>query len=129
MALENAPLLDAGADDELDARVNHGAAPATMSTSQITRTFRLGLAHLAKFRILYIIGVFAFIIDTSFMMGVAPTTRLLELGICREHYRTTDPSVIEPGGDVAELLCKIDVVQSRLAEVNGYIGMLAFLPG
>jgi hypothetical protein len=124
MAIGDAPLLDAD-DDEPEA---HPHTPA-MSKRPTTRSLRLVLEHLRTFRVLYIIGVFAFVIDTSFMMGAAPTTRLLELGICREYYRTADPSVIGPGGDVAELLCKVAEVQARLAEVNGYITMLAFLPG
>ena len=126
--LENAPLLDADAD-EPEPRLNGHAQQPTMAKGQAARALARTMNHLSTFRILYVIGVFAFVVDISFMMGAAPTTRLLELGICREHYRLADPSVIEPGGNVPELLCKIGEVQSQLAEVNGYITMLAFLPG
>jgi hypothetical protein len=126
--LENAPLLDADAD-EPEPRLNGHAQQPTMATGQASRALRRTMNHLSTFRTLYIIGAFAFVIDTSFMMGVAPTTRLIELGICRDYYRKAEPGVIGPGGNVAELLCKVDTVQSRLAEVNGYITMLGFLPG
>jgi hypothetical protein len=126
MTVENEPLLDApGVEPDLQLAAQ---APA-MAKSEASWSLRLVLDHLRTFRILYVIGVFAFVVDISFMIGAAPTTRLLELGICREHYRTADPSVIEPGGNVPELLCKIGEVQARLAEVNGYITMIAFLPG
>jgi hypothetical protein len=128
MVLENAPLLNGEDEAGSEAELNGHSVRTTMSKGQVSRTFRLVLEHLATFRILYIIGVFAFIIDTSLLMGVAPTTRLLELGICREYYRAADPSVIGPGGDVPELLCKVGEVQSRLAEVNGWLTMVAFLP-
>jgi hypothetical protein len=127
MAIEHEPLLNA--PDETDPDLNRPAQAPTMAKSGVPWSLRLVLDHLRMFRVLYVIGVFAFVIDISFMMGAAPMTRLLELGICREHFRVADPSVIEPGGNVPELLCKIGEVQSRLAEVNGYITMIAFLPG
>jgi hypothetical protein len=129
---ENDPLINAPDDSDgpdLAVPAQQQQAPAAMPSTGAQWTLARALAHVATYRVLYIIGVFAFVIDISFMMGAAPVTRLLELGICREHYRVADPSVIEPGGNVPEMLCKIGEVQARLAEVNGYITMLAFLPG
>ena len=123
MAIEAEPLLDAPGDGP-DLRT----APQSPAMAK-PWSLRLVLDHLRTFRILYIIGVFAFAVDISFMIGAAPMTRLIELGICREHYSVADPSVIEPGGNVPELLCKIGEIQSRLAEVNGYLTMIAFFPG
>jgi hypothetical protein len=55
--------------------------------------------------------------------------RLMELNLCREYYRKVDPSVILPDGNVPEMLCKLPVIQSELAEIRGFSGMLDGIPG
>ncbi|KAF6809296.1 major facilitator superfamily transporter [Colletotrichum sojae] len=48
-----------------------------------------------------------------------PLNRVVERRLCREHYLSTDPSVIDDGGNVDESLCKIDGVQQGLAWIQG----------
>jgi hypothetical protein len=81
------------------------------------------------YRILYIIGLFVFFINTSLLMVAPSLTRIIELDICRDYYSTANLGVIGPGGDVPELLCKIKEVQSKAAEVKGVLIMLGVLPG
>ncbi|KAL0932444.1 major facilitator superfamily transporter [Colletotrichum truncatum] len=48
-----------------------------------------------------------------------PLNRVVERRLCREHYLSTDPSVIDGHGNVDESLCKVDGVQQRLAWIQG----------
>jgi hypothetical protein len=53
-----------------------------------------------------------------------PLNRVIESRYCLEYYRAHDPSVIGPGGDVLEELCKVDEVQRKLAWLQGSIETL-----
>ncbi|KAH8904656.1 hypothetical protein BR93DRAFT_882495 [Coniochaeta sp. PMI_546] len=48
-----------------------------------------------------------------------PLNRVIERRLCREYYAAQDPTVFDPYGEVSEDLCKIDVVQSELAWIQG----------
>lgn len=58
-----------------------------------------------------------------------PLNRMIELRYCWEYYTRYDPSKIEIGGKIPEKLCKIDIVQQRLAWMHGSIEMLHTLCG
>jgi len=67
----------------------------------------------------------------------SPLARIKEAVICYDYYEKTDPSkllvgrdIIGPGavGGVAEKLCKVDAVQSKLASLNGYQDFLDGIP-
>jgi hypothetical protein len=62
-------------------------------------------------------------------MGEAAKIRMLELGLCREYYSVTDPSAIGADDSIPEHLCKIQKVQSELAKLRGFLGLLEGLPG
>ena len=48
-----------------------------------------------------------------------PLNRVVERRLCREYYGVHDPSVIGPGGNVSEELCKVDEVQQGLGWIQG----------
>jgi hypothetical protein len=48
-----------------------------------------------------------------------PLNRVIERRLCREYYAEHGPAVMNPGGDVDEQLCKVDVVQRELAWIQG----------
>ncbi|CAI4215796.1 unnamed protein product [Parascedosporium putredinis] len=68
-----------------------------------------------------------FLVDYPNFMGDAAKVRMLELGLCRDHYRVHDPSLIGDDGSVPEELCKLKGVQSSLARMRGYLQMLQYL--
>src|ERR1700759_2639664 len=53
-----------------------------------------------------------------------PLNRVIESRYCLDYYGGHDPSVILPGGDVPEELCKVDEVQKKLAWLHGSIETL-----
>jgi len=57
------------------------------------------------------------------------TVRLIELGVCREHYLQDDPGLIDHGGNVPEHLCKSPGIQQRLAHLRGYLAALEAIVG
>jgi MFS family permease len=68
-------------------------------------------------------------IDVGAYLAEAPLTRLFEANLCLKYYREQDPSVIPGDGSIPEQLCKVDVVQQRLASIFGWQEMFAALPG
>ena len=48
-----------------------------------------------------------------------PQVRLFERSICRRFYQGSD-SVVSPGKDVDESLCKVAAIQDELATVAGW---------
>ncbi|PQK10137.1 hypothetical protein BB8028_0002g04610 [Beauveria bassiana] len=50
----------------------------------------------------------------------APRVRFLESVACSRYYAHHDPSRLDSGGSVPELLCKIDAVQTEVASVMGW---------
>ncbi|KAJ4389993.1 hypothetical protein N0V93_007466 [Gnomoniopsis smithogilvyi] len=49
--------------------------------------------------------------------------KLIELGICREHYRHHDPN------NIPERLCKTPEIQQQLAQLRGYLSALEAIVG
>ncbi|RMZ69647.1 Major facilitator superfamily domain general substrate transporter [Pyrenophora seminiperda CCB06] len=69
------------------------------------------------------------VVDTGFYLANPPQTRIFEANLCLKHYRETDPSVIPAHGMIAEKLCKVDIVQQRLAGIFGWQDMFDAVPG
>lgn len=81
---------------------------------------------------LLLIGlVFALItfIDIGAYLADPPQTRIFEANLCLKYYLEQDPSVIEADGTIPEKLCKVDIVQQRLASIMGWAEMFMALPG
>ena len=87
------------------------------------------LDHWSRWRVIYILGLFVFIIDIPEYFRLAPFLRMFELGVCRDYYKVVDPRVIAPNGDVDEALCKLRAIQSRFATLRGILGAISPLPG
>jgi hypothetical protein len=68
------------------------------------------------------------IVDMGAFMAEAPRTRVYEANICLSHYREHDPTAIGSDGTVPEKLCKIDVVQQRMATIFGWQDMFDAIP-
>ncbi|KAK9775194.1 putative Major facilitator superfamily domain-containing protein [Seiridium cardinale] len=57
------------------------------------------------------------------------TIRLVELGVCREHYLETDPGLVGGNGMIPEHLCKSPAIQQSLAHLRGYLSALEAIVG
>jgi hypothetical protein len=57
-------------------------------------------------------------------MMIVPMTRILEDVICHRHY---DPQ--GQGGSIDERICKINMIQSELAYLNGLVSVVEAIVG
>jgi MFS family permease len=73
----------------------------------------------------------AFLILSAFadVLKYISTVRLIELGVCREHYLENDRSLIDNDGNIPEHLCKSPGIQQRLAHLRGYLAALEAIVG
>ncbi|KAI3392718.1 hypothetical protein diail_5275 [Diaporthe ilicicola] len=85
--------------------------------------------HFHQWRTFYSCLLLLFLVDAPMFMAEGPRIRMLEMGLCREYYQARDPGVIGPGGTVPERLCKLRDIQSPLARLRGFLGLLEGLPG
>lgn len=85
--------------------------------------------HVQQWRTFYSCLLLLFLVDAPMFMSEGPRIRMLEMGLCREYYETRDPGVIGPGGSVPERLCKLRDIQSPLARLRGFLGLLDGVPG
>lgn len=69
------------------------------------------------------------LIDVGAYLADAPQTRIFEANLCYKYYLQEDPSVIRGDATIPEELCKVDVVQQRLASIFGWQEMFNALPG
>ena len=67
--------------------------------------------HFAKWATIYCLLLLVFSVDTPNYMTEAPKLRMLELSVCRRYYWQHDPSVVEPGGGIADMR-ELGVVES-----------------
>lgn len=59
------------------------------------------------------------LVHLSTVLYTLPLNRVIELRLCEEHYALHDPKSIPYNGVIPEKLCKIDVVQRKLAWLQG----------
>lgn len=85
--------------------------------------------HVQQWRTFYSCLLLLFLVDAPMFMSEGPRIRMLEMGLCREYYETRDPGVIGPDGSVPERLCKLRDIQSPLARLRGFLGLLDGVPG
>jgi MFS family permease len=73
----------------------------------------------------------AFLILYAFaeVLKYISTVRLIELGICREHFLEDQPGLIDNDGRIPEHLCKTSGIQQKLAHLRGYLAALESLVG
>lgn len=53
----------------------------------------------------------------------------MELAVCRQYYLNADPSRVDDHGDVAEGLCKLNVIQMHLVMLRAWLSLLTGLIG
>ncbi|EWZ89455.1 hypothetical protein FOWG_09155 [Fusarium oxysporum f. sp. lycopersici MN25] len=85
--------------------------------------------HFSQWSALYVCSLFILLVDVPNFLSEVPKLRMLELGLCRDYYAATDPSVIGHDGSVPEHLCKVHEIQSALAKMRGILGMIEGIPG
>lgn len=68
------------------------------------------------------------IIDVGAYLAEPPKTRVYEANLCLRYYEEHDPSVIQPDGTVEERLCKVDIVQQKMAMIFGWQDMFDAIP-
>ncbi|KAM0559775.1 hypothetical protein ACHAPJ_004299 [Fusarium lateritium] len=64
--------------------------------------------------------VLAIVSDVGESLYAAPRVRLFESVACTRYYLRHDPSLVDRDGSVPERLCKIDLVQDKVASVVGW---------
>nr|RBQ90591.1 hypothetical protein FVER53263_09940 [Fusarium verticillioides] len=85
--------------------------------------------HFSQWSALYVCSLLILLVDVPNFLSEVPKLRMLELGLCRDYYAATDPSVIGRDGSVPEHLCKVHEIQSALAKMRGILGMIEGIPG
>lgn len=73
--------------------------------------------------------VFLVLFAFADLLKYISTIRLIELGVCREHYLENDPSFVDGNGNVPEYLCKSPEIQQDLAHLRGYLSALESIVG
>lgn len=82
---------------------------------------------------LFLICLILVLVQCGDQLAQSPNSRIAEAIFCYDHYETTDPSKLLQDratvghgaiGGVAEILCKVEAVQSQLSSLRGYQGFL-----
>ncbi|GAM89567.1 hypothetical protein ANO11243_076060 [Dothideomycetidae sp. 11243] len=78
-----------------------------------------------------LVFLLSFVADVGGSLVDTPEIRLLESTVCRDYYRSHDPSVIGPPplSLVDEKLCKVQEIQSTLAYMISVKSLLMTMPG
>jgi hypothetical protein len=70
-------------------------------------------------RIVGLCVAIAIFFDIGDYLILAPRVRLYESITCTQHYLIYDPSILDQDGSIPEQLCKIDVIQDKVAKIFG----------
>jgi hypothetical protein len=123
-SLESTQLFEEVRPNEESNPPGTNDVPSTFSRLQLTRN------HLHKYKALYIIGLFLFIVDIpGFSLEVAELG-MLQIAVCRKYYsKLNGTKPMDWQGDIPEELCQIPAVQAELAELRGIRQTLYFAIG
>ena len=69
-------------------------------------------------RIVSVLSLFL-IVNLAMSLYYLPLNRLIERRICADHYRSIDPTKVQPDGSVDEKLCKIREIEKGLGRIQG----------
>ena len=107
----------------------NGSPPQRSSSTVATRPPRKTSQSYTCVIILVIL--FSIVADFGGSLVDTPEVRLLEMAVCRDYYRTHNPSVVgpPPRSYVPEKDCKIKEIQRDLAYLRATKSMLMTLPG
>ena|SRR5580700_4520256 len=132
--------IEATDDDDNDNEISRLLSQPSPTTESITDSASLlgeGDSRRDEFASpLYsytIVFVFVLVLVTGFSSSLlnTPEVRLLEMALCRDYYRTIDPSVIGPLplSYVDEERCKVDSIQVELSYIMATKSLLSAIPG
>jgi MFS family permease len=121
---ESTPLLQS----DLNGDAPNGS-PSSQSKTRGNEWQTAWQRHFTQWSALYVCSLFILLVDVPNFLSEVPKLRMLELGLCRDYYAATDPSVIGRDGSVPEHLCKVHEIQSALAKMRGILGMIEGIPG
>ena len=123
-SLESTPLLEVGRPDEESDSLGNNDAPSTISRLQAIRN------HLCRYKDLYIIGLYLFILDFPGLALETAELGMLQIAVCREYYSEVNGTKPQNWqGEVPEELCQIPAVQAELAELRGLRETIYFAIG
>ncbi|KAK3900419.1 hypothetical protein C8A05DRAFT_17270 [Staphylotrichum tortipilum] len=94
-------------------------ASTTTSTGQHRHGGIIPPPHPAPRRAVRPLLALVALVNLAWSLYQLPVSRVVESRLCREHYAAHNPSVVGPGGEVPEGLCKVDEVQKGLGRVLG----------
>jgi hypothetical protein len=121
---ESRPLLN----DEGPGERSSWTAPS--SEWRIASRLRAAFHHVRKFKILYILSCFIFIVDFPGLVGETAELAMLQAAVCHDYYRRNySPSGPDWRGDIPEELCQSPEIQSELAQLRGLRQTLYFAIG
>ncbi|RTE68955.1 hypothetical protein BHE90_016667 [Fusarium euwallaceae] len=121
---ESTPLLQSDLDGHAPSR-----SPSRQNKARGYGWRTTWQRHFSQWSALYVCGLFILLVDVPNFLSEVPKLRMLELGLCRDYYAATDPSVIGRDGSVPEHLCKVHEIQSALAKMRGILGMVEGISG
>ncbi|UKZ51059.1 hypothetical protein TrVGV298_004814 [Trichoderma virens] len=112
--LESSPLIRAS-DEDTESR-----------EQQKANTFKWGKVAIQN---AVLAATFLVLYAFADILRYISTVRLVELGICREHFLQSDPQSEDYYGNIPEHLCKLPSIQQRLAHLRGYLAALEAIVG
>ena len=80
-------------------------------------------------KVIFLVMLIIVAVDVTSYLQSIPRVRLYEIVYCRQYYQDVDPGAIGPGGVVDEKLCKVNVVQSQVALLIGWLRFFDYAPG
>ena len=104
-------------DEDEDTNVEGDTAPLIANVQTLKQKFE-------KVPILWYLLVCVTLLGLEEFIQKAPTVRLIESAICRQHYSSVDHQ-----GPIDEPMCKLDAIQQRLAFIQGRQGLFDALAG
>ena len=136
------PIAEATDDNDNDnddeaSRLLSQPPPRTESPTDSASLQREGGSHRDEFASplssYTVVFIFALVLIAGFGSSLlsTPEVRLMEMALCRDYYRTSDPSVIGPPplSYVDEERCKLDNIQVELAYIMATKSLLSAIPG
>ncbi|KAK7538922.1 hypothetical protein IWX46DRAFT_235141 [Phyllosticta citricarpa] len=115
--------------DEVSPLLATGAASDINSPSPSRVTLNRRAAHWPYAALLC--GLLSLVADLGDGITAAPEVRLLEMAVCRDHYRAHEPRLIGPPplSYVPENYCKVKDIQVELAYLRAVLKILTTVPG
>ncbi|KAK7526014.1 uncharacterized protein IWZ02DRAFT_488958 [Phyllosticta citriasiana] len=115
--------------DEVTPLLATGAASDINSPSPSRVTLNRRAAHWPYAALLC--GLLSLVADLGDGITAAPEVRLLEMAVCRDHYRAHEPRLIGPPplSYVPEKNCKVKDIQVELAYLRAVLKILTTVPG